>query len=108
MVGVGGGAAVSASRAGVQLCPSAPGGDAATFGTASAVSSPAAGPPSLSLPCPVRPAGGRVRRGLPARVDVIVARPAVGPCMRQEASWGLHPVPCSLLLPAGGFLSFYL
>ena len=72
-------AAVSASGTGVQLCPSSPGGDAATFGTASL----AAGPPLLSLPCLVRPADGRVRRGLPARVDVIV-------------------------LPAGGFLSFYL
>ena len=57
---IGAGAAVSASGAGVQLCPSALGGDAATFGTASAASSLAAGLPSLSLPCPVRPAGGRV------------------------------------------------
>ena len=39
-------ATVFASGAGIQLCPSAPGGEAATFGTASAASSLAAGPPS--------------------------------------------------------------
>ena len=36
-------AAISASGAGVQLCPSAPGGDATTFGTASAAASLASG-----------------------------------------------------------------
>ena len=80
---VGAGAAVSASGAGVQLCPYASGGNATTFGTASAASSLAAGPPSLLLPCPVRPVGGRVRIGLPARVDVIVARLAVGRACKQ-------------------------
>ena len=38
-------AAGSASGAGVQLCPSAPDGEAASFGTASATSSLVAGPP---------------------------------------------------------------
>ena len=105
---VGAGAAVSASGAGVQLCPSALGGDAATFGTALAASSVAARPPSLSLPCPVRAAGGRVRRGLPAQMDVIVARPAVGPRMRAGSFLGTTTRPLFALLPAGGFLSFYL
>ena len=40
------GVTVSASGARVQLCPSAPGGEAATFGTASTATSLAAGPPS--------------------------------------------------------------
>ena len=37
----------------------------------------------VSLPCLVCPADGRVRRSPPARVDVIVARLAVGPRMRE-------------------------
>ena len=104
---VGAGAAVSASGAGVQLCPSAPGGDAATSGTAKAASSLAAGPPSLSLPCPVRLAGGRVLRGLPARVGVIVARPAVGSRMRAGSVLGTAPRPLFALL-AGGRLPLVL
>ena len=50
----GAGAIVSASGAGVQLCPSAPSREAATFGTASAASSLPAGPPPgvASVPGP--------------------------------------------------------
>ena len=45
-------AAGSASGAGVQLCPTVPDGEAASFGTVSATSSLVAGPPSgvASLP----------------------------------------------------------
>ena len=101
---VGAGVAVFASDAGVQLCPSAPGGDAASFGTASAASSLAAGPPSLSLPCLVRPASGCVRRSLPTQVDVIAARPAVGWRMQAGSVLGTAPRPLFALLAGGRLL----
>ena len=56
---------------------------------------------------PVRPAGDRVRRGLPARVDVIVARPAVGLRMRAGNVLGTAPRPLFALL-AGGRLPLVL
>ena len=58
-------AVASASGAGVRLCPSALDGESAPFGAASSGVCV-----SLSLPCPVRPAGGRDRVCLP--LDLVV------------------------------------
>ena len=46
-------------------------------------------------------------KGLPARVDVIVARPAVGPRMRAGSVLGTAPRPLFALL-AGGRLPLVL
>ena len=62
---------------------------------------------SLSLPCPVRPAGGRDRACLP--LDVVVrCSSACGAEFRVLATWGPLLVPCSLCSPATEILSFFL
>ena len=66
----------------------------------------------VSLLCPVRPVAGHVRRSPLARVDIVVALPAVVPRVRVCLTWGLLPVLSSLFSPAcgggGGFLSLFL
>ena len=59
---------------------------------------------SLSLPCPVRPAGGRNRACLPLDV-VVVAHLHLVPDL---VFWGPLLVLCSLCSPASEFLSFFL
>ena len=59
---------------------------------------------SLSLPCPVRPAGSRNRACLPLDV-VVVACPQVVP---DFEFWGPLLVPCSLCSPASEILLFFL
>ena len=95
----------SASGAGVRLCPSALDGESAPFGAASKTSSGVCA--SLSLPCPVRPAGGRDRACLP--LDIVVhCSSACGAEFRVLATWGPLLVPSSLCSPATEILSAFL
>ena len=62
---------------------------------------------SLPLPCPVRPAGGRVRACLLFNGRRHCS-PACGAGFRVLATWGPLLVPCSLGSPASEILSFFL
>ena len=62
---------------------------------------------SLSLPCPVRPAGGRDRACLPFDGRHRCSS-ACGAGCRVLATWGPLLVPCSLCSPASEILSFFL
>ena len=98
-------AVASASGAGVRLCPSALDGESAPFGAASTASSGVCA--SLSLPGPVRPAGGRYGGCLPLDL-VICCLSACGAEFRVLATWGPLLVPCSLCSPATEILSSFL
>ena len=90
---------------GVRLYPSALHGESAPFGAASTASSGVCA--SLSLPCPVRPAGGRDRACLP--LDLVVrCSSACGAVFRVLATWGPLLIPCSLCAPATEILSSFL
>ena len=91
------GVAASASGVGVQLCPSAPGGDAVTSCAATAVSAGVSGPPSASAAVPG--SSGRQQRQKSSRVAV--ARPAMGPVESRRNVQGVGLLPLSLLLAAG-------
>ena len=75
------------------------------FGAASTASSGVCD--SMSLPCPVRPAGGRDRACLP--LDLVVrCSSACGAEFRVLATWVSLLVPCSLYSPATEILLFFL
>ena len=75
------------------------------FGAASTASSGVCA--SLSLLCPVRPAGGSDKACLP--LDLVVrCSSACGTEFRVLASWRSLLVPCSLYSPATEILSFFL
>ena len=55
----------------------------------------------IQLLCPVRLADSSVRKGSPAPVDVVVARPVVGPAKRVRNALGNAPLTLVALLVAG-------
>ena len=89
--------AASASGVGVQLCPTAPGGDAVTSCAATAVPAGVSGPPSASVAVPG--SAGRQQRQESSRSNRrCVARPAMGPIERQRSVQGVGLLPLGLLL----------
>ena len=62
---------------------------------------------SLSLPCWVRPAGGRDRACLPLDGRRRCSSTCIAVC-RVLAAWGPLLVPCSFCSPASEILSFFL